>query len=623
MSESSSNKATALTREHYITADDVTLSGVTIQGDAVANQQFALKAGTGNNTGGSTSICQNLTYSDIVIQGTKRTAIDLNGVDGATLTDITATGATGGFGMSISSSANVTVTNLTTSGNAWGDVGIFPANSPYQWPSLEGPTGITFGGSIDLSSGAGSISVQDGSLQSGGTWTGSISNDAADGADVTVPAAFSHVVNSTRDADGLVLHNVGPQAAIHALGPILAANGFSGTTIEDLDNGDFEVVEGLLIQDAIDAASEGDVLQLLAVTFEEDLALNKGVTINGPNAGIAHDGTRGAEAIIDGEHNLSAAAALTLDGIEFLSNNPAQTSTIFITTPAGHAIQNNRFVSSVPGGNTDDKAIYTAVLTWGTLTISGNSFSGDGSFVDGDRYSSAAWGRGIWLNGGGAAVTISGNAFTNCRTGATLENYFNDVCAVDANTFTDCGTGMSLGVPTAGALTTITGNSFQDVDTDINARNLTADITWDLAATANAAVPGNSTYYSDLGFIPGNNPGDLDDPNGNLAYLSGSGADNLIFGDDDNTVTGDYGGAADDFMNGGGGNNVAQLRRQSGRPDLDGIRRHALRIEPHGRKRRPRELRQPRLCRSALPPSSSAAPTPLQTTTTPLQRSTT
>ena len=61
---------------------------------------------------------------------------------------------------------------------------------------------------------------------------------------------------------------------------------------------------------------------------------------------------------------------------------------------------------------------------------------------------------------------------------------------------------MSLGVPTAGDITSITGNSFQDVDTDINARNLTADITWDLAATGNGAVPGNSTYYSDLGFIP-------------------------------------------------------------------------------------------------------------------------
>ncbi len=303
----------------YITANDVTLSGVTIQGDAVANQQFALKAGSGNSTGGTPSICQNLTYSDIVIQGTKRTAIDLNGVDGATLTDITATGATGGFGMSISSSANVTVTNLTTNGNAWGDVGIFPANSPYQWPSLEGPTGITFGGTLDLSSGAGSISVQDGSLQSGGTWTGTISNDPADGADVTVPAAFSHVVNSTRDADGLVLHNVGPQAAIHALGPILAANGFSGTTIDDLDNGDLEVVEGLSIQDAIDAASAGNVIQIndgsyaIATTID----VSKAVTLQGASeAGVVLT----CDAALSGSYGLKVTASsatlkdFTLDG---------------------------------------------------------------------------------------------------------------------------------------------------------------------------------------------------------------------------------------------------------------------------------------------------------------------
>ena len=139
-----------------------------------------------------------------------------------------------------------------------------------------------------------------------------------------------------------------------------------------------------------------------------------------------------------------------------------------------------------------------------------------------------------------------------------LENYANSASSIASNSFIDCGTGMALGVPTAGEITSITGNSFQDVDTDINARNLTADIIWDLGSTGNGAIPGNSTFYSDLGFIPGNSAGDIDDPNGNLAYLSGNGADRLIFGGEDNTVTSDYNTAANDYMDGGAGTNYAQ-----------------------------------------------------------------
>ncbi|MCH1581625.1 MAG: HYR domain-containing protein, partial [Flavobacteriales bacterium] len=333
----------------------------------------------------------------------------------------------------------------------------------------------------------------------------------------------------------------------------------TASSAQEISTSDWIVGAGMAIAPALADASSGQNVEVRAGTFEEDLTFDKALNINGPNAGTAHDGARSAEAIIDGEHTLSASGAVMLDGLQFLSNNSAQTSTIYITTAAGHTIQNNQFVSSIAGGDTggqNDLALYTAVLASGTMTISENSFSGDGSFSDGDRYSSAAWGRGIWLNGGGAAVTVSNNAFTNCRTGMNLENYVNSASSIASNSFVDCGTGMALGVPTAGEITSITGNSFQDVDTDINARNLTADITWDLAATANAAVPGNSTYYSDLGFIPGNNPGDLDDPIGNLAYLSGSGADNLTFGADDNNVTGDYGGGANDVLDGGDGTDL-------------------------------------------------------------------
>ena len=112
--------------------------------------------------------------------------------------------------------------------------------------------------------------------------------------------------------------------------------------------------------------------------------------------------------------------------------------------------------------------------------------------------------------------------------------------------------------PATAAVTTITANRFQDVDTDLNLRNLTQAVTWDLANSDNLAIPGNSTFYSDLGYIPGNSAGDIDDPNGNLAFLSGNGGDNLTFGADDNTVTGDYTAGADDVMDGGDGTDVAQ-----------------------------------------------------------------
>ena len=804
-----------------ISADNVHLEGFTLDGAAT----FGVKA----------SGVSNFSLQDVAAINGNNSAIDLNGVSGATLTDISASNTALGYGLAISSSSEVTVNGITTSSNAFGAIGIFPAQTQYQAAGLEAPSNIAIGGTVSLNGGAGAVTVQNGALASGGTWVGSVSNDAAANADVTVPAGFTHAVFSTRN-DGLTGQSVASQAVIAGLVAYGAANPIPGITFEDvyvydMVEGDYEVFAPLLIQDAIDAASDGDaitvadgtyaietpitiskavtlqgqseagvllecgaglggansiqvtagatlkdftlnansfatfgihvqpgtanatlsgltitntasngiglsgvtnatvsdiagsgnvqyvlgiagsvgvtasdisggnvgvykgtgtyaqsatdiaftgtfdlaggfvieqlagadeitysidgsaadvtlpasfdraffanytdlplpppynvaslatlveadnlatvigtaltteqlgfftlndvavynltaaqwevsaglsiqdaidraavgdVIAVAAGTYAEDIALNKGLTLNGPNAGISHDGSRSDEAVIDGEHTLDAAAAVTLDGLQFLSNNPAQTSTVYVTTAAGHAIQNNRFVSSIAGGNTGgthDLGVYTASLPAGSLTISNNSFSGDGSFADGDRYSTAAWGRGIWLNGGAASVTIAGNAFTNCRTGMNLEGYENSACSVDGNRFTDCGSGMSLSNPAGTEITTITANEFQDVDTDLNLRNLTVPVTWNLAATGNTALPGNSTHYSDLGYIPGNAAGDIDDPNGNLNFLAGNGADNLTFGADDNTVTGDFTAAADDILDGGDGTDVAQ-----------------------------------------------------------------
>lgn len=71
------------------------------------------------------------------------------------------------------------------------------------------------------------------------------------------------------------------------------------------------------IQEAIDAATAGDTIEIAAGTYEEEVLLNKELEIHGANAGIAagvNPGTRGAETILDGGFIVSAAGA-EIDGL--------------------------------------------------------------------------------------------------------------------------------------------------------------------------------------------------------------------------------------------------------------------------------------------------------------------
>lgn len=250
----------------YISADNVSFSGFTITGDAATNLQYPVKVGSGNATPGA--ICSGIVMSDLVVQDGDRSGIDVNGCDGVTLSGITSTGAASGFGLAISSSANVSVTDLTTSGNAWGDVAVFPAATVFQWPALESPTAISFAGTLSLSAGVGAITVQDGALASGGTWTGTISTDPADSADVTVPASLSHRIDTTRISDGLVSHIVVPGAlAGPAAGYLLGLGTLDDIVVQDMINEDFEVFDGLSIQAAIDASSDGDTINVGPGTY--------------------------------------------------------------------------------------------------------------------------------------------------------------------------------------------------------------------------------------------------------------------------------------------------------------------------------------------------------------------
>jgi len=55
----------------------------------------------------------------------------------------------------------------------------------------------------------------------------------------------------------------------------------------------------IIIQAAVNAANNGDVIDVSAGIYNEVITVNnKDLTINGPNLGIPGDGTRVAEAVI-------------------------------------------------------------------------------------------------------------------------------------------------------------------------------------------------------------------------------------------------------------------------------------------------------------------------------------
>src|SRR5215212_577607 len=82
-----------------------------------------------------------------------------------------------------------------------------------------------------------------------------------------------------------------------------------------------------LISAAIEAASAGDTIVLSADIYDEDLLIDKAVTILGAQAGVAgtdagRDAASGVgETTIVGLSKITASGAVTIDGVRFLNDD--------------------------------------------------------------------------------------------------------------------------------------------------------------------------------------------------------------------------------------------------------------------------------------------------------------
>ncbi|MDQ6434367.1 calcium-binding protein [Mesorhizobium sp. LHD-90] len=306
------------------------------------------------------------------------------------------------------------------------------------------------------------------------------------------------------------------------------------------------------IQGAIDASQDGDVIQVVAGVFNENLTINKAVTIEGAQSGVTGaDGARDVasglgETTIVGRSSVTATSAATIDGVRFL--NDATTTgggpsapALWIANGAGHSVANSIFWSEVAGGanGVDDRAIGMGPIATGSVTIANNYIGGEGG-----KYGDAAWGRGIWSDGGGIALEVSGNTFDSTRTSINVDAFDPTKVVINGNEFKLAGTAISVGTPTSSTLGGIENNNFGDADTDLNLKNVPTGMTVDLSTAGNTSSAG--TFFIDGPAGPTTFVGGATDD----AYVGRAGTDNINTGAGNDYIFASAGG---DKVDGGDG----------------------------------------------------------------------
>ncbi|QIG48153.1 hypothetical protein G5V57_10705 [Nordella sp. HKS 07] len=335
----------------------------------------------------------------------------------------------------------------------------------------------------------------------------------------------------------------------------------------------------LTIQAAINAASEGDIIVVSAGSYDEDLVIDKAVTILGAQEGAGATGA-GRDAVggtgettIVGHHSITAGGQVVIDGVRFLNDGTttgggASDPTLEIMTsgPAGHPhiVTNSIFYSTAQGGAADDRAISISPIASGEIAITDNYFTGNQQGL----FGTASWGRAVWLDGGGVDITISDNKIEFARTGINADLSGNSHLDVAGNAFVSTGTAVSGGINTDNL--NITDNDFQNVGTDFNFRNFTTGVSFDAETAVDHLTPVSSandyvvvlggsgddtlsgTDYADV--LDGNNHPSQGSAN-DSDVLNGRGGNDFLYGRGGNDVL--NGGAGNDIIHGGDGIDTA------------------------------------------------------------------
>ncbi len=252
-----------------ISTDSVTLENITLIGPRGGYNPESPNWGSyKDNYGIKVSHIGDIHLRNLTVRGSGISEIDLNTVTNSTVENIEADGQnTPGFGLMILDSSNVAVTDITTNGNGWGGASVQTKNATSD--------SVIFGGTFNASESNPFL----------------IEKDPAAYPDITniqIPADFGHIVYALREGDNYkqwFYQKTLADAQSFARGLVNSTTTYSGILAYDVAEQNYYVEEGMLIQNAINAATAGDTVNVSAGTHDETIDINKDITLQGAGSG--------------------------------------------------------------------------------------------------------------------------------------------------------------------------------------------------------------------------------------------------------------------------------------------------------------------------------------------------
>lgn len=381
------------------------------------------------------------TIDHVTVIGSRRSGIDLNGLNGSSVSNVTIQNSAYGVGLALTNCNNIAVSNVTTSGNAWGGMALYTDSTVYT----QGSSGVSLSGTNSFGE------------------VNKLYFDEAVGFPVTnftQNTFFYTVKNSDRPNSKFFAIDLDSARAF-----ALALATPLHSSIEKIADGSHYVFPGMSIQAAINASVSGDPIYIAAGRYEENVttttAMNKSVRLIG-----AVDGDGNAASTLYGKLELNNSL---MDENNLIENIRFEQLPASVPYPAGKTVHDSLYLIQINGILIKNCDFVGAGLdvTGRAIEMDGASNGTDGVVVETCTFTG---GYNIGIDRAAKDVTVRNSVFDGVRSGINLQSGTSNL-VVENSTFkitalTAVNNAFGIRIGTAGTVgsakqMTVTGSTFE------------------------------------------------------------------------------------------------------------------------------------------------------------------